>query len=614
MSLRTKILAGFGAILALVIIVWIWAIVHLYQLGNASDAILEENYRSILASEQMIGSLERQNSAALMLLLNYEEDGLVQFRRNEVEFLQWLGRAQDNVTIAGEAEVLQSIQDEYAAYLVLFAQLSTMYLLQPTEATGFYHQAVLPQFQLVRSRGIELRNLNEATMLATSARTEGVARWAIGSTIAVGAVIALFGLILSLWFSRLLVQPLQAMSVAAEQIAEGNYTVSLATHSSDELGRLAQKIMVMSHKLNTFHRLNVGQLLAEKRRSEAVMRSITDGIVLVNGSFEIIGINPQAAEIFGVKAEKALGVHFFDVVQDPKLYEHVKVAANAGREPELSEDESQLVVERENALHYYHFVITPVKSEHHELLGIILLLQDVTKLKQLDQLKSDFIMTASHELRTPLTSMSMSLGLLSESIAGKLTEREQEHLILAGEEVHRLRALVNDLLDLSKIESGHMVMDFEAVQPAWLVEKAVALFVDQAAQKEVVLEAAAPTSIPAIWADPTKVIWILTNLISNALRYTNAGGCIRIAADLRGSFIHFSVADTGSGIPLEYQSRIFDKFVQVEDERAVDGTGLGLAICKEIVKAHGGTIWVDSQVGKGSTFTFSMPLAERARA
>jgi NtrC-family two-component system sensor histidine kinase KinB len=241
------------------------------------------------------------------------------------------------------------------------------------------------------------------------------------------------------------------------------------------------------------------------------------------------------------------------------------------------------------------------------MLGVVLLLQDVTKLTELDHLKSGFVMTASHELRTPLTSIAMSIGLLMESATAKLSANEQELLQAAQEDVTRLRALVNNLLDLSKIESGRMEMDFEAVGVPVLANRAVAALTSQVEEKGVVLSQHMPQDLPQVKADPNKITWVLTNLVANALRYTDHGGHIRVAAARVDNFVHLSVSDDGTGIPLEYQAKIFDKFVQVKNHRNVGGSGLGLAISKEIVKAHGGTIWVDSAPGQGSTFTFTLP-------
>ncbi len=178
--------------------------------------------------------------------------------------------------------------------------------------------------------------------------------------------------------------------------------------------------------------------------------------------------------------------------------------------------------------------------------------------------------------------------------------------------MNRLSPLVNDLLDNSKIESGRMEMEIETVEVDLLIEKALAPFAEQAKEKGIELIPQAPAQLPPVQADPNKIVWVLTNLISNALRYTDPGGHIWVSAEQMGALVRFSVTDDGVGIPLAYQSQIFDKFVQVKSERAAGGSGLGLAISKEMIKAHGGAIWVESEPGQGSTFTVILPLGAGA--
>jgi NtrC-family two-component system sensor histidine kinase KinB len=214
-------------------------------------------------------------------------------------------------------------------------------------------------------------------------------------------------------------------------------------------------------------------------------------------------------------------------------------------------------------------------------------------------------MTASHELKTPIQSLGMSINLLQESFGNKLNEREKQLLDIAEEELSRLKSLVTDLLDLSKIEAGKLELEFGRVSPRLLAEKAVEALKGSADEKQIALSVDMPEKISEVFVDALKITWVLTNLISNAIRY--AEKTITLSCRDNGPWVTISVSDDGQGIPLEYQSRIFDKFVRVKNENDVSGTGLGLAICKEIVKAHRGTIWVDSTPGKGSTFSFTLP-------
>jgi len=223
-------------------------------------------------------------------------------------------------------------------------------------------------------------------------------------------------------------------------------------------------------------------------------------------------------------------------------------------------------------------------------------------------MKSEFVMAASHELRTPLTSMGMSIDLLLEHAAKRLEDKDLELLQAAHEEVLRMKALVDDLLDLTRIEAGQIALEFVNVSIKTLLDHVQTVFRGQLEKKKVELSVELHGDLPYVRADANKITWVLTNLVSNALRYVNEGGNIRLMAARIGAWVQLSVHDDGPGIPGEYQSKIFQKFVQVKGREGC-GTGLGLAICKEIVRANGGTIWVESLPGKGSTFVFTLPVA-----
>lgn len=608
-TLRKKIFVGYGTTLLLMVLIVVWAFINLRNLGEASDAILRENYKSILAAENMVYAIERQDSAILLLFLGYEEQGWKQFRENEGQFFQWLSRAKDNITEEGEDRIVSSIGKEYSAYLNHVSELRPVAIASPKKTATFYHETILPSFQSVRDTCIRLREINQEAMFKTSQRARFIAKRAIWSMAIIGMVAVGIGLGFSLFLSNLLVKPVQQMMKATQEISEENYEVEVSTTSSDELGSLAEKFNSMAKKLKDFHSLNIEQIVSEKRKSEAIIRNIEDGIVLVDAEFKVTDINPMAGKILQTEAERAQNRHFLEVVKSEQLFSYVKQSIESGKPPLIEEKQNVFTVERDGKRYHYQFSVTPIHRRSGPLLGVVLLFRDVTRLTELDRLKSEFVMTASHELRTPLTSIGMSIDLLREKVYEKLNGKEQQLLSAAHEDVQRLKVFVNDLLDLSKIEAGKMEMEFSSVSVPLLCESVVSVFKTQAAEKGVTLSCTIPEGLPPVRADANKIGWVLTNLISNALRFTPREGKIYLSAESFGPYVQISVRDDGPGIPFEYQSKIFDKFVQVKSDKALGGSGLGLTISKEIVRAHGGTIWVDSVPEKGSTFTFTLPTA-----
>ena len=609
-TFRQKIFIGYGATLVLTVLILAWAMFMILRLGQASESILRENYRSIQAAEHMIDAIERQDAAVLLYLLGYQEQGLKEFQENEAAFQQWLGRARDNITIPGEKEIVDSLEANYARYVKEVYSLHLLGAHNPRGAVKLYHEVILPVFRSTRDTSVKLGEINHETMYATSNRAGQLSVQAVLSMLVIGTLAVIIGIVFSFFLSRLISRPVTELKEAALQIAEGNYEVQVPAQSSMEMALLAEQFNQMTRKLKKYREMNIEQIIAEKLKSEAIIQSVDDGIIVVDDQLVINNINPTAALIFGVHKDSLMGRHFVEAVREERLFELLKQSVETGRPPQLNEGEDMFTISSEGGSQHYQFSILPMRSSSGAIQGVVLLLRDITRLRELDRLKSEFVLTASHELRTPLTSVSMAVDLLMESAAPKLTDKERELLSACHEDVQRLRALVNDLLDLSKIEAGKLAMSFERVLPGFLADQALAVIKPQTEVKHIELTSEIPPDLPAVLADPNKIVWVLVNLLANAVRHTPEGGHIRVKGERVGGQVHLSVTDDGEGVPYDVQSRIFDKFVQVKRDSDIGGSGLGLAICKEVVRAHRGTIWLDSVPGQGSTFTFTIPAAD----
>ena len=610
-TLQKKIVLGYALFLVLAAIVLASAFLTVLKLGKASENILKENYKSILAAENMINAIERQDSAILLLMLDYQEEGITQFHNNESQFLQWLARAKDNITIEGEAKIITTIEQGYADYRLTFSDLRFMSDTEHATAASFYHEKILPLFLLVRDTCIQLRELNQAAMFQASENSRQIAKTGLWFLVMIGGAVVGIGVSISVLLSTIIVKPLRLMMNVVQELANGNYDVAIPTTSSDEIGLLAKEFNDMARKVKTYQDLNIHQRILEQKKNEAILREIQDGIIVVDAEYKIVTMNAMAANIVSANQDASLQRHFLEIVKSEKLFEYIKQVVETGLSPHIENEKNIFSLTQEQQTRYYEFFITPIQLQKTEQASlVVLLLRDVTRFKELDRLKNEFVMAASHELRTPLTGISMSIGLLRENTQNSLTNKERELLDTAHEETQRLKALVNDLLDLSKIEAGKMDMEFQKIAVSDLIGKAISVLQAQADAKGVELSSTLADMLPDVKADPNKVTWIITNLIANALRFTDPHGSIRLHAEKVGEHVHISVQDTGAGIPYEYQSKIFEKFVQIKDGKHPGGTGLGLAICKEMIRAHGGAIWVDSIPGEGSTFTFTLPIAE----
>jgi NtrC-family two-component system sensor histidine kinase KinB len=546
----------------------------------------------------MINALERQDSAILLAEIGEKEWSDNVSLAGESRFFQWLARSKDNITIAGEKEILNEIESSYLVFRTL---------LQKSDID--YAQDIYPVFQNVRTSCEELRQLNQDTMYTASAHAERIASGAVRSMSLLGGVFLFLGFGFAFFISYVITRPLREMIDATGRIAEGNYNISLQKRSKDELGRLSQSINEMSAKLKRFHELNIGEIMFEKRRSDAVIRSIDDGIVLVNDKLEIVGMNPAAEEIFSFHYRPDEQIHFMEVIRDEKMYNRVKAVSSGSFS---AEQEEYFLHEQEQQRRFYNYSVTPVLVGK-KVLGTVLVLRDITRLKEVDRLKSEFIMTASHELRTPLTGIAMSIDLLKESLAADGKADDREIVEVASEEISRLRQLLSDLLDLSRIESGRIELDILPVDVHSLIDGActhLGISEQETLSNGAVLRFSGQDIEARVMADTSKTVWVLSNLITNSLKYATNATYLEISVRKGKQFLFITVSDDGPGIPMDFRKRIFDKFVRVGAPSDPGGTGLGLSICKEMIRAQHGTIWFEESEGGGSRFTFTLPLSD----
>ncbi|MDD3312872.1 ATP-binding protein [Pseudodesulfovibrio sp.] len=609
MTLKKKILIGYGVVFALLGMVVAWSVTNLVSLGKASDAILSENYRSILAAENMIDALERQDSGILLLFLGDAAKGVSQFRDNEALFLEWFARAKDNITIPEEKGLIQAIEKDFSTYRRQFSSLTDQRSSQAAiPSLSMYQNDVHPFFLKVREDCVNLRHLNEETMYTASLKAGRLASYAFWSTVLVASAAFIIALAFSLMLSKRITRPLDRFVDAARRISSGDYAVKVPVESGDELGVLAEEFNRMAIQLGRFREMNIDQIISEKNKGEAILASIEDGLVVFDTALRATSLNTAARRILGLGlSESGAAPACAEILPEGQVRDLVRQAVETGRTPDIPNEHRVVTFEKGDRPSHYLFSVTVIRGRERTLSGVVLLLRDITRMKEIERLKNDFVMAASHELRTPLTSLGMSIDLLLEHVAQKLEEKDRDLLQAAHEEVQRMKALVSDLLDLSRIEAGRIELEFERVPVSTLFEHVQAVFKGQLERKAIRLVLNAPRI--NVRADANKVTWVLSNLVSNAMRYVNEGGAITLTASTAGPYAHLSVKDDGPGIPQEYQTKIFQKFIQVKGQDA-GGTGLGLAICKEIVRAHGGSIWVESAAGSGSTFTFTLPVAQ----
>ena len=389
------------------------------------------------------------------------------------------------------------------------------------------------------------------------------------------------------------------------RVAEGDFRPLPADGTGDTLEALGSSLNQTAARLDR----TIRTLTEERNLSTAILGSMVEGVAVVNAAERLVFTNPGFASILGLDVPPVAGSSLLEVVRQTELIGAVRrvLAGESRVEAEIST----------GTLRQHFFAATVASVRARDTSGAVLVLHDITELRKLERIRRDFVANVSHEFRTPLTAIQ---GFAETLIAGALDDPQNRgrFLNIILEHARRLARLTEDLLKLSQMDADRLELEVDPVKVSQLVESCYETARHRAAEKELTLTLAPGFSqnLPDVAGDARRLQEVLQNLLDNAIQYTLPGGKIFLSAELKNDRVVFTVADTGIGIPTADQPRIFERFYRVDAARSREagGTGLGLAIAKHLVEVHGGRIWVESEVGVGSRFHFSVPLFDSARA
>jgi signal transduction histidine kinase len=472
-----------------------------------------------------------------------------------------------------------------------------------------YFARLLPLFQSVKKSADDIlqmnqQNMSDANMSAREKAAAASQRMYLLLICGV-AIAGMFIYYTGLWIMR----PITALTESANEIAHGNLDLVVGTVSRDEMGQLAHAFDAMASSLREYRRTNEARMVNMQRATQQALDSLSIAIVVVDLDGTIEVVTKAAHEAFGLEVGRNL-----QECKHPWMGVLVQEALRTGRSVKLGQGDYLVQVFVGGQEMFFHPEAIPVLDRLGQPTGITLMLHDATQLRQQDELKRGLVSTVSHQLKTPLTSIRMALYLLLDDKIGPLTPKQEELLVAAREDCDRLNTIVEDLLDIARIQSGRIQMDLHNVGAVMLAQDSIEPFKAQAQDRGVSLNISIPAGLPEVQADPTRVPHVFANLLSNAIKYTSPGGRVTVSAHAENDLVWYSVSDTGSGIASEYLQHVFEQFFRVPEQGGGTGAGLGLAIAKEIVTAHGGEIRVESLPGKGSTFSFSLKKASHVAA
>ncbi|MBI4269569.1 MAG: HAMP domain-containing protein [Candidatus Rokubacteria bacterium] len=420
--------------------------------------------------------------------------------------------------------------------------------------------------------------------------------------LASGLVALAAALAIGLFVARRVTRPIVDMQDIARRMSAGDFTARAPVRSPDEIGTLGRALNAMTARL----RGEIQDLQQEQAKATAILDGMVEGVIAVDGRDAILLMNERARTILGLGAARPEGRPFLEIVRNVNLHEILRAVRGAG-EAGMSRHELRLAAPTERRLQVN---AVPLRLAGDEV-GAVMVLHDVTELRRLEQVRTEFVANVSHELRTPLTAIH---GYLETLLGGALEERDnaRRFLEIVFRHTERLGRLLDDLTDLSNIELGRVALRLEPVRLDEVVDSVLAIIAPRAESGRVALAADLPVGLPPVSGDRDRLAQILINLVDNAVKYTPEGGRVTVsarpAADGR---VEVAVADTGVGIPPTDLPRITERFYRVDKARSreLGGTGLGLAIVKHLVLAHAGELAIESTPGRGTTVRVTLPPA-----
>ena len=573
MNLRYRLTLGIGVLFVLILLLGGLSVGYVRQLSAASGNILADNYNSVHYAEEMLRSLDR----------------LSQDSSSRATLIRSLSLQRQNITEVDESEATASLGRRIAALT----------------------DTVTPdRIRLVRSDLYRIMDVNMASIRMKSSEMEGRAADAGGGL----TVMAVLGVVRAaaflVQFPAVILRPIDKLKRGITEIANHNYEERLDFGGNREFREVAESFNDRACKLAEYRRSSLDSLMIEKKRIEGIVNSLHEPIVGLDSERNILFMNDEACTILNLKRGEVIGRKAAEVALNNdlmrrlirELYSEPKEADGQKEPLKIYADNKESYFQMENIpLH-----IVPVGGQRKQFIGNVIILNNVTRYKELDSAKTNFISTVSHEMKTPISSILMSLQLLGDNRLGSLNDEQKALITSIKDSSDRLLNITGELLNMTQVESGKLKLMPKIVKPIELIDYAVHATQVLAERFHCFVEVEYPEKISKIFVDNEKIAWVVTNLLSSAIHHSPENSRIIVGACQQDKVVNIYVQDFGRGIDPRYHKSIFERYFRVPGTK-VQGSGLGLAISKEFVEAHGGTITVDSQIGTGSRFTISLP-------
>ena len=601
LRLITKIRIGLVILFTGITILGMVGGYYVQRTSNNAILMIQDNYNTINYAKEMSKSM---NDMVYAITL---ENSSPAFRRKELRrasdhFERYLNLLLEKVSEAKEEELTKGLRDDFESFKKDLNHMQAV-----NEVPVGLYMKVLSMEQVLKS----VHDLNEKIIRQRTDEASRIANRVTLIMISLGLFFFVFALFALFYFPHYIARPIQELTQSIKEIARKNYGQRLEVSHADEFGEMARSFNLMAEKLEEYENINVAEILTEKKRTETIVNRMNEAIIGLDARKKILFANPPALQLLGLREIDLIGKDAAGIVEKHGLL-HSLLKEILNGEVHKSQTIPAVRIDHNNKRQYFDKDILKIdaKSEDENLpanVGYVVILKNVTSLKEQDLAKTNFMATLSHELKTPISAIGMSLKLLEDSRIGPLNQEQWELTGTIRQNANRLLKMVNEILDISKIESGKLQLDLQNIRPDEVVVRAIDNVKTFIAEKEIEVIQNIQADLPTLKLDMPKTTAVLTNFLTNALRYTPAKSFIEIDVLRENGSVEFYVKDQGPGISLEDQKKLFQPYRRASGD-TTKGTGLGLAISKEFVEAQGGRIWVKSKVGEGSRFGFALPV------
>jgi signal transduction histidine kinase len=559
MKIKTKIRLGLIFLLAIIITLAATGSFYINKLADISSVTLKNNYETLEYTKSMIQALDEPNATG------------------EIKFEENLRLQENNITEEGEDDATQDLRTIFNLY-----------------KSGKRDEITKSE---LRKEILHIQELNMNAIVRKNADASAATKSVFAYITILGTLCFLLSFTFVINFPGMIANPIAELTKGIKEIANKNYSQRLNFSSNDEFGEVANAFNKMAIRLDEFESSNLNELMFEKKRIETIINNMKDAIIGFDENNKILFANTIALQLLNVLEKDITGKYAPDIALHNDLLRNL-LAKN--------ENEKLLKIFADGKESYFTKDYLEISNKEKKI-GEVIVLRNITRFQELDLAKTNFIATISHELKTPISSILMSLKLLNDERIGEANTEQKKLLQSINDDSERLLKITGELLNLTQAETGNIQLTLSPVTPGHIVEVAVEAVRSMAEQSRIQLQTAVPDNLPYVNADLDKTVWVLVNLLTNAVRYSPPLSTIQININDTEKQIQISVLDSGKGIAETYLNKVFERYFKVPGSKG--GTGLGLAICKEFIEAQGGRIWVESKIGEGSKFSFVLNKA-----